>query len=165
MRTELDARIQELARALFRAAREVLAVGASLELEGCSVLHVDEPSHAVDARRSFDAALWLLAGAAQGSPCWGLSALRPLLRAEAPVLLAAPARAPAWAQLRALLARERALPRPSLEALCDAVLLQGLCAPRVHAEVPGWFLVSATLPQRPSALDAFFEQPGSRLHR
>ncbi len=100
-----------------------------------------------------------------GSPRAGLAMLRPLLRPGAPVLLVAPSRPPALAQLRALLSRERAAQRPSIESLFEAVLLAGLCAPCVHTDHPGWLTVSACLPSACSTLDAFFAQPAPAPHR
>jgi hypothetical protein len=154
-------RIGELARRLFGDAREVLAVGLQVELEQRSVSLVAAPAQAALLGQHFAAALWLVRDALRP----GLALLRPLLLPDAPLLLVAPAHAPALARLRALLAREPAPAPASREVLCEGLLLHGFCAPGIPVQLPGWLVAAGRLPKNRSELDAFFEQPAARTNR
>lgn len=168
-RSELDPRLVELATRLFVGARDVLAVslyGSRAEapnastdapLRGLHVTRADDTEQLRSFPRRHDAALWRL-GADTSVARAGTSAIRKVLLPGAPVLLAVEKRPPALDQLRAVFTREP-LPRASLESLCEALLLSGFAAPRVHDVLPGWLLVSARLPATLCALDDFFEQP------
>ncbi|MEY4513461.1 MAG: hypothetical protein RLZZ450_5583 [Pseudomonadota bacterium] len=161
-RSELDPKLSELAQRLFVGSRDVLAIGITGGLGDRDVFVVDEPAQALALRRQFGALLYRLpADVTAARLRAALVALRPALVDGAVILLAADKRAPALDQLRAVFAREP-LPRARLDALCEALLLSGLSAPRQHEEpTSGWLLVSAAVPAEPCALDAFFSQPAT----
>ncbi|MDB4989660.1 MAG: hypothetical protein JWN04_4838 [Myxococcaceae bacterium] len=147
--SEREARIQGLASKLFGVAGEVLTVGTGSA--------AGQPALGWRAERRYQAALWRLSSDT-ASLRLGLAIVRSALLPGAAVLLVAPKRASLVAQLKAIFGGERA-PRARLEPLCDALLLSGFLAPRVHDLVPGWLLVSAVLAPASDPLDAFFEQP------
>jgi hypothetical protein len=170
-RSELDPKLSELAQRLFAAGAgaggtpvgprdALLMIGFTGGLGDRDVFVVDEPTQALALRRKFGALVYRLpADIAAGQLRAALVSLRPALADGAVVLLAAEKRAPALDQLRAVFAH-KPLPRARLAALCEAVLLSGLVAPRSHDEAAGsWLLVSAATPMYPSPLDAFFTQP------
>jgi hypothetical protein len=163
-RSELDPKIAQLAQTLFADAREVLAIGFDASLSERRVTTIDDPNEVFALGRPFEAALFRLSAADTASARAALVAVRSVLGAGAPVLLAAEKRAPALDQLRAVFAREP-VPRARLEALCEAALLSGLVAPRVHESASGWLLVAAHVPAIATALDGFFAQPAGQLSR
>lgn len=156
-RSELDPKLAQLAERLFVGAREVLAVGVQATLSEHTVTVADDTAQLRSLPGRYRAALWRL-GPDTSAARAGVLALRGALLPGAPLLLLAEKRPAALDQLRAVFSREP-VPRASLESLCQALLLSGYAAPRVHDSLPGWLAVSATLPAARTALDVFFEQP------
>lgn len=157
-RSELPAELTRLAEALLRDAPRVLVVGTPLRLSGArEVVHVAAPSALSEAEHgaAYDGALWTVEGDVYAQ----LGLLRRRLVCAAPILLLARKRPTTTALLRGLLSREP-VPRTRLEPMCDALLLRGFVAPRVHAVHASWWVVSAQVPAYRDALDPFFEQPG-----
>jgi len=162
-RSELDPKLLPLVQTLFAAARQVLAIGVTATLPSHEVTVVEDVDSALALGGAFDAGLWRL-GSDTAQARAGLTSLRNALVPGAPLFLIADKRAPALDQLRAVLARGP-LPRARLETLCEAALLAGLSAPRVHDVSPRWLLVSVELPSKHTSLDAFFEQPRGQPSR
>lgn len=149
-RSELDARLATKLTPLLSDAAG-LVVGA--ELRGIkSVASLDE----LALGERFTVLLWLVAG----EPREGLTRLRGVLAPAATLWLASPRSAAPWRRLRARVRGER-LHHPTLEELCNGLLLAGFTTPRVHPEVAPFRLLSASMPSARDPLDAFFEQPGT----
>jgi hypothetical protein len=152
MRGELDRRLVEQARGLLSGA--LLLVGGRSSLLA-AVSTSERPEDVQPA--AHDGVLWV--GPAEPLVLrLGLRDLRKSLRPGARVVLAVRKHPPLLQRVRGLLGGPA--PRPiHLEALCGALLASGLAVPRVHEAPRGWHLLSATLPDDPCALDAFFTQP------
>lgn len=149
---ELDKRVASIAQRLISG--PLLLVGAhSGLLDHASVLERPDDTVAGD----YDGALWLAAGDASTLRT-GLAALRAKLRPGARIVLAVRRRPPVVQRVRGLLGGPA--PQPvALSTLCGALLACGLGAPRVHEGTGDHYLLSATLPRDPCALDVFFTQP------
>jgi hypothetical protein len=162
-RSELDPKLVPLLGALFAGAQQVLAIGVTASLPGQDVSVVEDVDSALSLGGAFEAAVWRLSS--DTSPVrTGLTVLRSVLAPGARLLLVADRRAPTLDQLRAVLARAP-VPRARLESLCEAALLAGLTAPRVHDLGPRWLLLSTSLPHDRTPLDVFFEQPRGQPSR
>jgi hypothetical protein len=151
---ELDKRVAAAVQRLLPGARLLVGVRSGA-LDAVTTLE-----HASDAAPGVhDGALWLAPSDALALRA-GIAALRGKLKPGAPLVLVVRRRPPVLQQVRGMLGG----PAPAaieLETLCSALLASGLTLPRVHTVEGGYHVLSGTLPQQPSALDAFFTQPSA----
>lgn len=152
-RSELDSEVVAKLGTLIGSVPTLLAVGVSLSLPGCSVTGLERPEQARTDATRFPAALW----AVTGDVAAGLKALRRALAPGARLVLLSAIQPSVLHRLRALVSGEK-VRSPSLEELCNALLLSGYLLPSAHDTLRGTYVVSARVPARVDALDAFFTQ-------
>lgn len=151
---ELDKRLVAAVQRLLPGA--LLLVGARSQVLN-AITCLEQPS--APAPEAHDAALWLAPPDALAIRT-GLAALRAKLKPGAPVVLALRKRPPLLQRARGALFGAKPV-QVELELACGALLASGLALPRVHAGTRVYYLLSASLPHDPCALDAFFAQPAA----
>jgi hypothetical protein len=158
-RSELEPRLTQALVPILSGARDILVVGAELELAGRSATCVADLT-TLGSTPLYPAALWLVGGEFHD----GFVALRRVLLPGARLVLLSPQHPPVLRRLRGWATGER-VQSPLVEELCSALLIAGYRTPRVHPSIAAHHLISAELPQVRDALDAFFEQPAAHKSR
>ncbi|MET0343492.1 MAG: hypothetical protein ABW252_20945 [Polyangiales bacterium] len=155
-RSEREERLARLAGRLLGDARRILTLDVPLSLDDREVVQATQETLAALPEDAFE-------GAVMGIHPGSATRARVVdvctrLREGAPLLLVAQRRPSVGERARGLLTRTPP-PRVPLVDLSSALLLAGLCTPRVHDDVPALLLVSARVPLSRSPLDGFFTQP------